>query len=427
MQNENQQFQDDYTRTRVPQNKTVHGINIAAIIVGIGVTLPSFYVGGEVAQAIGLNKSFWIFILVNLVLGILCAVTAIIGNRTRLSTYMLLHFSFGRKGTLLINLLIGITLLGWYTVTVEIFGEALTDAFKHLLNIDFPVYLSIIIGSTLMTLTAIYGFKIIERFSSVAVPLMVIFLVYILYITINEHSLDSLLSIKGNNNLSITEAISAIVGLTILTPVLMPDFSRFARTDKDSLISVLALVIGFPIILLAGAIPSLITGEIDIMKIMIGLSLTIPAFIILVLSTWTTNTSNLYSTQLTLSTVFKNQKFSKLGIISSIIGTIIAIIGIATHFIDLLSVLSVLIPPISAIFIADFFFINKQNYDLKDFDKLPAFGISAISSWVISCSVAYLASYNIISLTSISFFDSFIIAFILYLVFKKYLKLDNYA
>jgi cytosine permease len=222
--------------------------------------------------------------------------------------------------------------------------------------------------------------------------------------------------------MTVIEAISAIVGLTILTPVLMPDFSRFARTDKDSLISVLALVIGFPIILLAGAIPSLVTGEIDIMKIMIGLSLTIPAFIILVFSTWTTNTSNLYSTQLTLATVFKKQKLVKLGIISSILGTIIAVIGIATYFIDLLSVLSVLIPPISAIFIANFFFIKKQNYDLKDFDKLPAYDFAALASWLFSCVIAYLGYFNYITLTSISFFDSFIIAFISYLMLKKFIK-----
>ena len=422
MTTNNIQERDDYTRTKVPENKTVHGINIASIIVGIGVTLPTFYVGGEVAQAIGLPKSLWVFILVNLVLGILCGITAIIGNRTRLSTYMLLHFSFGKKGTLFINFLIGITLLGWYAVTVEIFGEALTDAFKHLLNINVPISISIIVGSILMTITAIFGFKMVERFSALAVPLMIIFLIYVLYITIGSQSIESLLGIKGNASLSITEAISAIVGLTILTPVLMPDFSRFARTDKDSLISVVALVIGFPIILLAGAIPSLITGEIDIMKIMISLSLTIPAFIILVFSTWTTNTSNLYSTQLTLSTIFKKQKMATLGIIASAIGTLVAVIGIATHFIDLLSILSVLIPPISAIFIADFFFIKKQKYDLNDFDTLPNFGISAIISWVLSCAVAYLANYNYISLTSISFFDSFIVAFISYLILKRIIK-----
>ncbi|MDC1237953.1 cytosine permease [Polaribacter sp.] len=422
MEANNKQEINDYTRTKVPENKTVHGINIAAIIVGIGVTLPTFYVGGEVAQAIGLSKSLWVFIVVNLVLGILCGITAIIGNRTRLSTYMLLHFSFGKKGTLFINCLIGITLLGWYAVTVEIFGEALTDSFKHLLGINVPISISIIGGSILMTITAIFGFKIVERFSVLTVPLLIVFLIYVLYSTIDSQSIESILNIKGNASLSITEAISAIVGLTILTPVLMPDFSRFARTDKDSLISVLALVIGFPIILLAGAIPSLMTGEIDIMKIMISLSLTIPAFIILVFSTWTTNTSNLYSTQLILSTIFRKQKIATLGIIASAIGTLIAVIGIATHFIDLLSILSVFIPPISAIFIADFFFIKKQKYDLNDFDTLPDFGISAIISWILSCVVAYLANYNYINLTSISFFDSFIVAFIAYLVLKRILK-----
>ena len=273
-----------------------------------------------------------------------------------------------------------------------------------------------------MTLTAIYGFKVIERFSAIAVPLMIAFLVYVLYVTINSNGINSLMSIEGNHKMTLVEAISALVGLTILTPVLMPDFSRFARTDKDSLIAVLGLVIGFPIILLAGALPSLITGEIDIMKIMIGLGLTIPAFIILVFSTWTTNTSNLYSTQLTLSTVFKKQHIATLGIVASILGTLVAIIGIATHFINLLTILSVLIPPISAIFIVDFFFIKKQKYFLKNFDTLPAYDISAISSWVLSCIIAFLADYKIIKITSISFFDSFIIAFISYLILKKLLK-----
>jgi cytosine permease len=74
MATNNEQEIDDYTRTKVPENKTVHGIKIASIIVGIGVTLPTFYVGGEVAQAIGLSKSIWVFFLVNLVLGVLCAV-----------------------------------------------------------------------------------------------------------------------------------------------------------------------------------------------------------------------------------------------------------------------------------------------------------------------------------------------------------------
>ena len=321
----------DYSRIKVPEDKTVKGIQIASIIVGIGITLPVFFVGSEVTQAVGLSKASWIFFGVCIVLSVLCGITAIIGNRTRLSTYMLLHFSFGKKGTQIINILVAITLLGWYAVTVEIFGQALTDAFNQLLDINFPMSIGIIIGSFLMTITSIYGFRVIERFSSIAVPLMLIFVIYVLYTTTSDNSISSLLNIDGNNSLTIVQAISAVVGMVILTPVLMPDFSRFARTDKDSIIAVLGLTVGFPLVLLAGGIPSLITGEIDIMKIMIGLSLTIPALCILIFSTWTTNTTNLYSTQLTLATVFTKTKDSKLGIVASIIGTLLALFGAVSY------------------------------------------------------------------------------------------------
>ena len=413
------QIADDYSRTKVPEDKTVNGIRIASIIIGIGVTLPVFFVGSEVTQALGLEKAIWVFMGVCIVLSLLCSITAIIGNRSRLSTYMLLHFSFGKKGALLINLLVAITLLGWYAVTVEIFGQALTDAFSQLLNISLPVSVGIVLGSVLMTLTSIYGFRMIERFSAIAVPLMLLFVVYVLYVTTTQNSMGTLFQIDGNGSMTTTQAISAVVGMVILTPVLMPDYSRFARTDKDSLISILGLTIGFPLVLLAGGIPSLITGEIDIMKIMIGLSLTIPALFILIFSTWTTNTANLYSTQLTLSTVFTKTKEAKLGILASIVGTLLALFGVAIHFIDFLNVSSIFIPPVSAIFIADFFFVKKQHYEVERFNELPVFDISALISWVIACIVAYLGAFNYITFTSISFFDSFIIAFTLYLILKK--------
>jgi cytosine permease len=422
MLKEEAQIADDYSRTKVPEHKTVNGFRIASIIIGIGVTLPVFFVGSEVTLALGLQNAFWVFMGVCLILSVLCSITAIIGNRTRLSTYMLLHFSFGKKGTMLINFLIAVTLLGWYAVTVEIFGQALTDAFSQLLNINLPVWIGIIVGSFLMTLTSIYGFRIIERFSSIAVPLMLLFVVFVLYVATSENNMALLSQAIGNGTMSVSQAISAVVGMIILTPVLMPDYSRFARTDKDSIISVLGLTIGFPLVLLAGGIPSLITGEIDIMKIMISLSLTLPALFILIFSTWTTNTANLYSTQLTLSTVFVKTKDAKLGIWASVLGTLLAIFGIATYFIDFLNISSIFIPPVSAIFIADFFFVKKQQYDLARFSNLPAYDVAALISWSVACIAAYLGAYDYITITSISFFDSFIIAFALYLTLKKIFK-----
>lgn len=414
---------NDYSRSRVPENRTVSGLKIAAVLTSISLTLPVFYLGSQVSLALGLAKSAEVFMGVSLILSILCVITGIIGNRARLSTYMLLHFSFGKKGTLIINTLIGISLLGWYAVTLEVFGLAISDSFKTIFQLNFPSWIGIIIGSILMTSTAIFGFKSVERFSVIAIPIKLMFVVFLLYVTTHEHSLSSILSVKGNGSMSLLNCISAIMGTSILAPLLMPDCTRYARSDKDSIVAVLGIIVGFPLVLFAGGIPSLITGQIDIMKIMAGIGLTIPALIIIIfLGAWTTNSVNLYDTQLTVATLFTKTKAMKLGIIASIVGTSLALFGVTTYFIDFLDFSSIFFPPISAIFIAHFFFISNQKYDLKDFDSLPSFDIPALISWFVASLIALLGNYNFLTFTSISFFDSFIVAFILYLLLKKYLK-----
>ncbi|WP_445956261.1 hypothetical protein [Yeosuana sp.] len=53
------------------------------------------------------------------------------------------------------------------------------------------------------------------------------------------------------------------------------------------------------------------SGEVDIIKIMKGLDLVLPAFFLLLVSTWVGNASNLYSTTLTFSTVKTNWSYKK--------------------------------------------------------------------------------------------------------------------
>ena len=162
--------QGDFTTTRVPESATVGGLSIMGIIIGIGITLPVFYVGANIAQSIGFESALWVFFFVCLVLGALCSITAIVGRRTRLSTYMILHFPFGKKGVKFINLLVALPALGWYAITMELFGQAISDAFIQLLDINIPLFILITVSSILMTLTTIFGFKVIEKFSNIAVP-----------------------------------------------------------------------------------------------------------------------------------------------------------------------------------------------------------------------------------------------------------------
>ncbi len=412
---------NDYTTSRVPESATVGGWSIMGIIVGIGITLPVFFVGANIAQSIGFKEALFVFLFVCIVLGILCSVTSIIGRRSRLSTYMILHFSFGKQGVKIVNLLVAISAIGWYAITIELFGQAIVDALSQLLEVNVPLVLLIIIGSALMTLTAIFGFKIIEKFSNVAVPFLIVFVIHILYKTLNSpESLNIIWNFKPTSSMTLIEAISIVTGATILMPVFMPDFSRFARKDKDALTGVLGLSIGFPLVLLAGAAPAIVTGEQDIMKIMIGLDLTIPAFVILVFSTWTTNTINIYSSILIFSTINKKWKFWAIGLISSIVATTLAIFGFSTFFIDFLNFFSLIIPPLSSIFIINYFYVKKGNYNPEEIDTLPPYIWPAFVAWVLSALVATFTYYDFFTLTTIPFIDAFLAGLVFYLLILKF-------
>lgn len=407
--------QSDFTTTHVPESATVGGLSIMGIIVGIGITLPVFYVGANVAQSIGFQSALYVFFFVCLLLGVLCSITSIIGRRTRLSTYMILHFSFGKMGVKLVNLIVALPALGWYAITIELFGQAVVDAATQLLGINIPLSLVIIISSALMTLTTIFGFRVIEKFSNVAVPFLIVFVGYILYVTLQgEGNWDTIWMAEGNGSMTMLEAISIITGTSILMPVFMPDFSRFAKKDKDALLGALGLAIGTPLILIAGAAPSILTGEEDIMKIMIELSLTIPAFFILVFSTWTTNVVNLYSAILVFSTINKKWKFMSIGVVASIIATTLALLGFSIYFMDMLNYVSLVVPSLASIFILHYYFVAKGSYDVSKIAVLPDYNWYALFAWGASSLVAVATYNNLFQLTTIPFIDALLAGLIFY-------------
>jgi len=90
---------NQYTNSKVQPQDFTSGWKVALIIAGLGVSLPVLYLGAEVALKMGFRNAMIAFGISTLVLTVLCMVTTLIGNRSRLSTYMLLRFPFGKQGS----------------------------------------------------------------------------------------------------------------------------------------------------------------------------------------------------------------------------------------------------------------------------------------------------------------------------------------
>lgn len=409
----------DHFRTPVPPERRVGGFAIGLVAFGVGITLPIFYLGAELGQSLGLKDAALVFFGGCALLGILCVLTAVVGALSGLSSYMIVQFPFGREGAKIVNLLMAIALLGYFGATADIFGQALRDAVRSIYGLGGPLWAYKLVGCALMTLTAVFGFRAIEKLSFFSVPVMFLFMLYAVWLALGDGGLEKALAYPGRGDMGLGLALSTVLGSSIQSAVLAPDITRFARSGWDGVKSVWGLALGFPLVFLAAAIPSIITGEISIMLIMVGLGIVIPALFTLIFATWTTNTVNLYSTSMTLATVLTRLKEWKITLGAAAFGTTLALLGIMEHFLDFLLMLGITTPPIAGIYLVDFFLIRRRRYDVAELAAAPPVGWAALLTWVVASLVGFAAMGDLIRLTGVPAVDSLFAAAAIYFLVRK--------
>jgi cytosine permease len=206
------------------------------------------------------------------------------------------------------------------------------------------------------------------------------------------------------------------VGSFIVGATIMPDLCRYARRRWEGVAAAaVSLGIVFPAVFFSAMIPSLATGQKDLILIMMGLGMGLPALVLIIFATWSTNSHNLYATSLTLSSIFPSFPKWKITIAAGIIGTILAALGIMDYFIDFLLFLGITIPPIAGIYVADFFFVRGRNYDVADIAHRPDWNWVAFGAWVLASGIGIATAQGLFTLTSIPACDSIVAAFSLYL------------
>ena len=412
---------DESARAPVQEHETVSGWSVGLVLFGICLTLPSLYTGAITAQNLGFIGTAQAVGLASLVLAMMSVPAAIVGAETRLSSYLIIEFVFGGKGSKFVNALLGLTLLGWFAVTAGFFGETLSIVFNEFFNVSPPIWLLTFISSALIIITTIFGFNAIDRLALFAVPLLILFLIYVSNLSLGEVGFADILAIDGEDPDYFSTAVSTMIGSLIVGVVLMPDLSRYARSIKDCIIaSVLGNGIGNSFSMLIGVIPAMVTGLLDPMAYMIALGLAISAFIILVFATWTTNSINLYSATLAIAIIKTKTPEWKLAIICGLAGTALAVIGITEYFIGFLEWLGVIVPPVAGIYLTDYFILKQKNYSMTLRKKLPDYDHAALVAWIVATSLSVGAFVADFSFSMIPSFDALILTVPIYLLCRKF-------
>jgi cytosine permease len=420
---------EDYAHDPVPISNTKSWFDIGLVLMGGVIAIPILLIGFVLGNALSFTELIIAALLGSAIFGLIAIPTAAIGANTRLSTYVLAQYAFGKNGGKLVTIIIALTLFGWFGINLGVFSVALQEVLFSLSVAAPSLFVLTVLSGALMMGTAVFGFKGLHKLSIVAVPLLLALLIVAAYYALSSGNIISMFESSGGVTLGV--AISMVVGSMIVGAVITPDFTRYARSKGHGMgAAIFGWVLMLPVLLLLSALAGAATGTADFTGVMYGLGLALPAFIILILASWTTNDNNLYNASLGLSVVFQKYQKWQITLMAGVVGTLLAVLGILSQFTSWLLFLGIFIPPVASIYLADYL-LNLNRYQSSNVSDMGGIRAWPLAVWISAAAFGYLATpiqsggLGLFVFTTVPALDSMIVAFVVYFVGTKFLRIGS--
>lgn len=411
---------DDYALTRVPASARYHWFSVCVQRFGQLSCLSQFMLGAALGFGMTFTDAILAVVLGAVILELVGILTGIIGQREGLSTSVIARWTgFGRWGSGLIGIVVALSLTGWFGVQTAVSAESL----KTIIPIG-PVWVWSLLFGLAVTAIVVYGFGSMAWVAYVTVPAFIVLAGYLVIAELSRHDVDALMSSPPPGPvLSLGAGATLVAGGFIVGMVTTPDMTRFNRSARDVVKqTLLGVTLGELLMCMAGVLlaHALRTDSVvDIVTTSSGFVGTL----IIISGTLKINDWNLYSSTLgivnTLQTSFGVVVNRRLvTIVVGVAGSVLAALGILDHFIDFLTVLGVVIPPIAGIMAAEYFIVRTWRGELdRSTGGLPAteptLVIGTLVVWVLAAAVGYYVTWGISSLNSL------VVATVGYLLFAK--------
>jgi cytosine permease len=363
-------------------------------------------VGGTLGEGFGLKTSIMIAVIGSSILTAYASVLGLIAQRTGENFAMLIVHPFGTIARRIPVTLFAILEAGWLAVALGITSRA----FYLVTNVSEKLW--IIIFTLIFTSTAFLGIKHMSRLSLFAVPLLTIIVIIAAVFSFKGAggATDPFIFIP-DNPIPWYIGLNLAVGSFILSTTTSPDIFRFARSSKDVIITAIAGFIGGSLIfLVCGSIAASAYGNWDVAQNLMTAGLAAPGVFMIILNTWTSYDTGLYTAALEMGVITKYPRIVwTIGL--AIIACLAALIGIYYLIVEWLTLLSIIIPPIGGILMADYLILKRRRANEK-------INIVGIISWVIASIISILLNHLGILLG----IGGVVTGFTVYIVFSLVLK-----
>ncbi|MCQ9619525.1 cytosine permease [Weissella cibaria] len=433
--------------------RTMSNWDMFATWVGANANNGTWYIGGVIAAA-GMYTASTTLIISGLVSYALLALASFMGFKTGLPMMALTRASFGLRGSFLPSIINIVQFIGWAAANTFIAAISISVIFKDLFG--WQAYTAggkagLVIGIIIMSLLHLASISLGERsvrmIERIGIILVAIFVIWESIVVFQHVSLADIFAWTPPAKVRISSgaAIDILAAFNLAWVTASSDFSRFTKRKSGATgWSFLGANIGlfwFAFIGLTATIATALMNnafdpnDSDPSTIASKLGLGIIALLVIVITSTTANAVNLMAAGSALTNTWHKLKLTPALWIVTIGATLVSFIPLwfATFldaFILFLDYIGMFLGPEIAVFLVDFFFIRKGQYELSEFTKVDGKywyngGLNwlAIGAWLIGIALYFgLKSVDIISQTIGVTFVAMALTGVIYYIAAKLLK-----
>lgn len=405
------------TLERVPPEEEKSWVDVALIQAGVFISVASIVVGGTLVACMSLSHAIISGFLGYALASLLAVVTGIIGKDIHVPTCVVTKSSFGESGSrVIVSSIFAIASIGWFAIQNAICGGAFAG-FAETMGFHISTEVSSIIWGIIMLITAVIGIDSLKWLNRIAVPALVIIMAVGLIRAISEVGTGNL-SAPVEQTMSIAQGTIMVVSYMGVTMTCAPDFTRYQKTRggvwASTFVGILPAAEG---LLIMGAVLAKLVGETDLTVVMCSIGMPILGSAVLILATWTTNTTNAWTAGINMVMLFKmeDNKRALVTAVAGIAGTILAVMGLLDHFNDFINFLGYLFVPVAGAMTGDYWVIRRGKAENWGFGR--GFNLAGILSFIVGAALAVKVPSDIAILYA--YFASIVVYVVIYKVLPK--------
>jgi cytosine permease len=290
-----------------------------------------------------------------------------------------------------ISIIIAIAALGWFGIQANVGGLAVANLLTYL-GLPIPAWLASLLTGLLMVVTAMYGVKLIRLLAYVAVPYLIIVILYGLWFAFaKQDAAATIAAYHPSGTLSFVNDFSSTVGSFAMAGVIVGDYAQFSKRRADVVKAAVFGVIPAGVLMIAvGAILTIAFKSTDISSLFMKIGSPVIGGLALILGTWKVNVVNAYSGGIAVANIFNiPEKYRKLTLfLVGLGGTILSIVEILNYFEPVMTIFSAMIPPVAGAMAASYWAIHHGQ--LHAWQPVAGVNWLGLAAWALGAVVGVL-------------------------------------